>query len=93
MKSLHFSYDSDIYNRLFPHVIYPMAGMTMTGSTYLCVAIAAERYLGICRRNSFLDRKCRYYILGILVLTITIESPRFFEVIGHVEKDGSYSLE
>ena len=67
MKSPNFSYDSDIYNRLFPRVIYPMAGMTMTGSTYLCVAIAAERYLGICRRNSFLDRKCRYYILGILV--------------------------
>ena len=70
-----------------------MAGMSMTGSTYLCVAIAAERYLGICHRNSQLHRKFRYYLLGILVLTICIESPRFFEVEVHYDKDGSHSLE
>ena len=74
-----------------------MAGMSMTGSTYVCVAIAVERYLGICHRNSTFHRKFRYYLIGIVLLTIGIECPRFFEVEGGYTEtedgNGTYTLE
>ena len=61
----------------------------MTGSTYLCVAISVERYLGICHRNIKLHRKFRFYLIGIIFLTLAIESPRFFEL-ERTYEDGTY---
>jgi hypothetical protein len=68
-----------------------MAGLSMTGSTYMCVAISIERYLGICHRTIKLHRKFRFYLIGILFLTFAIESPRFFELTSYTLSDGSYS--
>ena len=68
-----------------------MAGLSMTGSTYLCVAISIERYLGICHRNIKLHRKFRFYLIAIIFLTLAIESPRFFELEGTYEM-GKYSI-
>ena len=77
---LLFRYDSSLYNAIFPILTYPLAGLSMTGSTYLCVAISLERYLGICHRTIKLHRKFRFYLIAIIILTFTIESPRFFEL-------------
>ena len=53
---LFFRYESEVYETTFPYLTYPMAGLSMTGSTYLCMAISIERYLGICHRNIKMHR-------------------------------------
>ncbi len=53
---------------------------SFSGSTYTCIAIALERYLGICYSQSdFVIRKSRYYICAILLLATFIDFPRFLE--------------
>eukprot|EP00093_Oithona_nana_P004210 04210.XXX_161574_159718_1 [CDS] Oithona nana genome sequencing. len=84
-----FGYESYLYQAMFPYIIYPMAGLSMTGSTYLCVAIAIERYLGICHRSIQIHRKFRFYLIGIIVLTLLIEFPRFFELEGLYDSKGN----
>ena len=81
-------YESSFYQATFPYIIYPFAGLSMTGSTYLCVAIAAERYLGICHRTIQIHRKFRFYLIGIIVWTLVIEFPRFFELEGMYDSKG-----
>ncbi len=45
------------------------------------MAIALERYLGICHSQSdFLIRRSRYYICAIAVVCLLIDMPRFFEI-------------
>ncbi|TRY77850.1 hypothetical protein TCAL_06148 [Tigriopus californicus] len=78
-----FMFKSEIYNLLLPKVIYPLGGIAMTGSTYTCIAIALERYLGICHSQSdFLIRRSRYYICTIVLISIIVDAPRFFEING-----------
>ena len=77
---VYFRYNSSLYNAIFPILTYPLAGLSMTGSTYLCVAISTERYLGICHRTFKLHRNFRFYLITIIILTFAIESPRFFEL-------------
>ena len=49
------------------------------GSTYSCVAIAVERYLGICfSQSSWNVRKSRYYVVAICMTTIIIDGPRYY---------------
>ena len=86
-----FRYESEFYETIFPYLTYPLAGLSMTGSTYLCVAISIERYLGICHRNIKIHRKFRFYLLAIVVLTVIIESPRFFELERGMDGNGVYS--
>ena len=83
-------FESKIYYLLVPKLIYPLAGISMTGSTYTCLAIALERFLGICHAHSnsdFLIRRSRFYIGGILLVALLIDSPRFLEL--KYEKDVS----
>ena len=89
---LFIRYNNGFYNAIFPILTYPMAGLSMTGSTYLCVAISIERYLGICHRNIKIHRKFRFYLIGILFLTFAIESPRFFELDNERTAEGKFSF-
>ena len=79
-SNISIRYDNGFYNAIFPILTYPMAGLSMTGSTYSCVAISIERYLGICHRNIKIHRKFRFYVVSILFLVFAIETPRFFEL-------------
>ena len=74
-----FSYESQTFDRLYP-IIFPLTGISMTGSIYICVAISVERYLGICRSDIQIRGKFRFYLLAILLITVIIEGPKFFEV-------------
>ena len=46
MTGQAFSYTNEYYLDFMKFFLYPMAGLSMTGSTYTCVAISIERYLG-----------------------------------------------
>ncbi|XP_040583670.1 FMRFamide receptor [Lepeophtheirus salmonis] len=75
-----FQFNNSIYNMFFPWFIYPIAGIAMTGSTYTCIAIAFERFLGICYAHSDIPRHSRYYIIAITCISLIIDFPRFFEI-------------
>ena len=62
-----------IINGLYLTVVF------FLGSTYSCVAIAVERYLGICfSQSSWNVRKSRYYVVAICMTTIIIDGPRYY---------------
>ncbi len=42
-----FDLATDVHILLFPHVIYPLHMMAMTGSILMTVAIALERYVAV----------------------------------------------
>ena len=65
----------------------------MTGSIYICVAISVERYLGICRHDIQIPCKFRVYLLVVLITTVLVECPKFFEIVGYEhEETKRYSL-
>ena len=64
-----------------------------SASTYTCLAIAVERYIGICRgatqsNSQICVKKARYYIFAILVISAVVDLPRFFELKPMTDKDG-----
>jgi len=62
----------------------------LAGSTYTCLAIALERYLGICHAQSdFVIRRSRYYVICILIAAIIVDSPRFLEIRTVYDNDGN----
>ena len=85
-------YESHIFDRLFPQIIFPLVGIAMTGSIYICVAISVERYLGICRHDIQIPCKFRVYLLAVLITTLLVECPKFFEIVGNEDDKGRYSL-
>ena len=63
----------------------------ISGSTYTCIAIALERYLGIVHTHSEgLGRRARYYIIAILIVSAAIDIPRFFEIEAETDKNGEF---
>ena len=46
-ESFHFN--ADWYNYLFPVFLYPFAEIAQCSSIYMTVAIAVERFIGLCR--------------------------------------------
>ena len=53
----------------------------LSGSTYSCVLIAFERYLGICHPNtSSRFRNLRYYLVTLVLACFLIDFPRFLEI-------------
>ena len=64
-----------------------------SASTYTCLAIAVERYIGICRgatqsNSQICVKKARYYIFAILVISAVVDLPRFFELKPMTDKNG-----
>ena len=76
-----FSFQVSWYNYLFPKCIYPISGFAMTGSTYSCVLVAFERYLGICHPNTGSRfRNLKYYLIILAMACFLIDFPRFLEI-------------
>ena len=44
-----FKLEADWYNYLFPVVFYPCSEIALCSSIYMTVAIAVERFIGLCR--------------------------------------------
>lgn len=76
-----FSAHSDIYNYLFPYFLHPFTHIAMAGTIFMTLAISFERYLGLC--HPLLNphsRKAWFYILPVVVIAVTLNVPKFFEL-------------
>ena len=55
------------------------------------MAIALERYLGICYAQSdFVIRRSRYYICSVCVVSLIVDLPRFLEISHVVRNESPY---
>ncbi|XP_059087453.1 FMRFamide receptor-like [Tigriopus californicus] len=76
-----FQAQSDIYTYLFPHLIYPLSHVAVTGTIFMTLAISIERYLGLC--HPMLpphSRKAWFYIVPVVVIAFALNVPKFMEV-------------
>lgn len=72
---------SDIFTYLFPYLIYPLTHVAMAGTIFMTLAISIERYLGLC--HPLLPphtRKAWFYILPVVVISFSLNAPKFMEV-------------
>lgn len=85
-----FSWQADWYNRLFPVLLYPCSEVALCSSIYMTVAIAVERYIGLCRPFRRLSsRPCaaKAYLLPVLALALLLNIPKFLETETVVDYD------
>ena len=76
-----FHFEANWYNYLFP-IVYPCAEIAQCSSIYMTVAIAVERFIGLCRPFRRLSsRPCpaKAYILPVVGLSVLINIPKFLE--------------
>ena len=81
-SSKGFAWKTDWYNKLFPVFLYPFSEMALCSSIYMTVAIAVERYIGLCRplqRLSWRPCSAKAYIFPVIALAILLNIPKFFE--------------
>eukprot|EP00090_Calanus_glacialis_P018966 TRINITY_DN29289_c0_g1_i1.p1 TRINITY_DN29289_c0_g1~~TRINITY_DN29289_c0_g1_i1.p1 ORF type:complete len:381 (-),score=37.07 TRINITY_DN29289_c0_g1_i1:225-1367(-) len=76
-----FDADSNAYTIAFPYIIYPITNIGLCGTIFMTMAISIERFLGICYPLHLPphNRKSWFYILPVLVLSIVVNVPKFFE--------------
>ena len=75
-----FDLEADWYSYLFPVVFYPCSEIALCSSIYMTVAIAVERFIGLCRPFRRLSsRPCpaKAYILPVLGKIIFFFSDEF----------------
>ena len=88
-----FELEAEWYNYLFP-IVYPCSEIALCSSIYMTVAIAVERFIGLCRPFRRLSsRPCpaKAYILPVIGLSVLVNIPKFLEsetVIFHDVIDG-----
>ena len=76
-----FAWEADWYNRTFPVFIYPFTEISLCSSIYMTVAIAVERYIGLCRPFQRLSGSCsaKTYITPVVLVAMILNIPKFFE--------------
>ena len=79
-----FGWQADWYNYAFPVFLYPFSEMALCSSIYMTVAIAVERYIGLCRPLKRLSSgrgpcSAKAYILPVVIIAVLLNVPKFFE--------------
>ena len=78
---------------LFPHFLYPLGAISMTGSIYMTMAVSLERYIAIRQpisrlpkqfsmvaiNDSFYNKRLLKYVVPIAAFAITFNIPKFLE--------------
>jgi hypothetical protein len=72
-----------VYHYAFPYFLYPFSEIALCSSMYMTVAIAVERYIGLCRPMRRLSGRGPFgahcYILPAVALSFLLNVPKFFE--------------
>ena len=76
---------------IFPHFWHPTKSILTTASQYLVLAVSVERFIAMCH---YPIESPKYFIIFIQVVlfSITVNFPRFFEFIRHTETPSEVSL-
>jgi hypothetical protein len=77
-----FEWKADWYNYAFPKFLYPFSEIALCSSIYMTVAIAVERYIGLCRPLRRLSgRPCaaKFYIIPVVVIAFAVNITKFLE--------------
>jgi len=76
-----FDANSNAYTIAFPYIIYPITNIGLCGTIFMTMAISIERFLGICYPLHLPphNRKSWFYILPVLLLSVVVNVPKFFE--------------
>ena len=77
-----FKLHANWYNYIFPTFLQPCAEIALCSSIYMTVAIAVERFIGLCRPFRRLSsRPCpaKAYILPVLGISVLVNIPKFLE--------------
>ena len=76
-----FSWEADWYNRSFPVFLYPFTEIALCSSIYMTLAIAVERYFGLCRPFQRLSGSCsaKTYITPVVLIAMLLNIPKFLE--------------
>lgn len=77
-----FSWQADWYHRIFPVFLYPFSEIALCSSIYMTVAIAVERYIGLCRPFQRLSgRPCsaKAYVTPVVLIALILNIPKFLE--------------
>lgn len=90
LESLRVSFNlaSDIHIMLFPYLLYPGQNLAMTGSIFMIVAIAFERYVAVHNPLDYkqamndadaIRRRLVKYLLPVVIASVLFNVPKFFE--------------
>ena len=63
---------------MYPYFWHPMKNILTTASQYMVVAVTVERYVVICHKTITI-LKHQYYTLIVVVFSVTVNLPKFFE--------------
>ena len=85
---LAFEANNPVVFNLFPYLSMPLVLIAITASTFMTVAIAHERYLAVkapmkysqyMKTPSLQAFRLKIYIIIVLVLSVAVNAPHFFE--------------
>lgn len=91
-----FAWKATWYNYAFPVFLYPFSEIALCSSIYMTVAIAVERYIGLClplRRLSRRPCTAKAYIIPVILIALLLNVPKFLESETVVVKTGLFSNE
>lgn len=76
-----FAWEAEWYHHMFPVFLYPFTEIALCSSIYMTVAIAVERYIGLCRPFQRLSGSCsaKTYITPVVIIAVLLNIPKFFE--------------
>ncbi|TRY77068.1 hypothetical protein TCAL_00022 [Tigriopus californicus] len=77
-----FAWKATWYNYAFPVFLYPFSEIALCSSIYMTVAIAVERYIGLClplRRLSRRPCTAKAYIIPVILIALLLNIPKFLE--------------
>ena len=80
--------NDDFITLLVPHFLYPMESVSLTGSIFMTIGIAHERYVAIkspimhrqnMRSNGARRKRLAKYVIFVVFCSFAINVPKFFE--------------
>jgi len=88
-----FGHESALYAYVFPKFLFPFNNIILSCSIYTTVGIAYERYAAVCQPYSYNTRETSMrpstrlvqILTPVLLLSILVNIPRFFEVVTSTE--------
>ena len=84
LHSFQYFHKFSIFQVIFPHVWHPTKAILTTASQYMVLAVSAERFIAMCHYPLESPKYFKIFF-QVIVFSITVNFPRFFEFIRHTD--------